>query len=438
MCKAITPPKKVFIVGGFDSMVWGNFQRHLNENGIEIGGHYEKGDVLRAIPADCDGLIIMYDMTSHALMNKAIELADARAIPYVRCPRKWSIALTNLIQTGFLPEPVVSAPALPAAPVVAPDPKKDSQCLTPFGLALEILALDPELLLKPNHLLDAMIDSALKKTGVAGVVPVAGNATKEFLVAMSKLMGGPVDPGQVDQGLITAITYTKKKWADRANAADRIVVVKVWLKNWFNKFLTGEAPFPTFEPYRAKGKELFGVALRWEYAKEVRAELFGPWAEELCPVGKLVDKFKQQHPEDNLLALLKSNQIKGVQTAAGWQTSQMAIEEWQALSKTTAPTTDIAEVVQPDVQPDVHHKHSVPPLEPVLAPPAPVFDVAALQEIISKAVKEAVLPLEEQVILLQLQVEVLQGKIASINNPLGFKLSGLNLTLEPITSPTPT
>ena len=366
MCKATTPPKRVFIVGGFNSMVFGNFERNLNENGIKIGGHHQKGDVLRAIPSDCDGVIIMYDMVGHHIMYQAEKLADIRNLPLVRVPRKWSVAVDHLRKTGFLPEET-TVPVLDKTTIPAPE-----ETNLPSTLSEKVRALiekDPELVLKPNSAVEVLI--------------------KESPTLVRR---------EVEQEMVAAISVFRKIMEDRTRTgtAQKQKFVKAWLIRWFERVAAKEDDIPTFGSFRKRGKELFGVALNYDFVHEARIVTYGAWAEDVNFASRLTDWFERQEPQSeySLIQLLEAGKIDGVETRNGWITSKAAIENWRT-ARSPEPT-----ISEPEPEPAI----------PESDPSTQTYEVD-LSSIVKEAIKEAITPLEEQIVLLQLHVEELKNTI---------------------------
>jgi len=372
MCKAETPPKRVFVVGGFDSMVFGNFQRNLNENGIEIGGHYHKGDVLRAIPIDCDGVVIMYDMVSHTIINQAVEMAAARSLPLVRVPRKWSVAIEHFRKQGFLPDTPgeVSVAGDPTPPAL-PEPLIPK----PTEKVLTWIENDPRLATMPDDLVEALM---------------AGDPTLDNAVAA--------------QAVVDALSSFRKSLDDRTRTGSerKRALVKTWLVRWFHRATAGEDDLPTFDSFRKRGKETFGVSLNYDFVLDARLSAYGAWAQEMTPAARLSGWFDRLVPDAGrpLAEFLEAGEIEGVKTREGWMTSKTAIEKWR-VARLTRPTP------VPAAEPE-----RTPLAEPA---PVPTFDVetfkADLVRAVKDAVKEITAPLEEQILLLELQVEALQNRI---------------------------
>ena len=72
----------VLVAGGAHSLVFGNFQRNLNNFGINIVSHTPvECKSYTGIPIGAEGVIVLKDMINHELSGKVVADAKVRGDP---------------------------------------------------------------------------------------------------------------------------------------------------------------------------------------------------------------------------------------------------------------------------------------------------------------------------------------------------------------------
>ena len=95
---------KALVVGGEHSFVRDVLGPRLSGVGIELGAiwDWDHKRAIQSIPSGCDCVIVIKDMTSHVQRDVARTLAKRGGLPFAEIPRKWAIALQDLIRAGFV------------------------------------------------------------------------------------------------------------------------------------------------------------------------------------------------------------------------------------------------------------------------------------------------------------------------------------------------
>lgn len=96
-------PRKVLIVGGHEGHIRTTIAPRLERLGLHVEwiwpGYAQDHDRDKTdLPANCEVVILITDITSHAQANRAVLLAKKRGLPFVRGNRKWSYLLKQLIE----------------------------------------------------------------------------------------------------------------------------------------------------------------------------------------------------------------------------------------------------------------------------------------------------------------------------------------------------
>ena len=96
---------KVYVVGGYQSLVRGTLAKRLAEHGAEVIGHFDgyNGAHL-SIPAEAEAVILVKDVASHDLFKRTKAAANERQIPFACIQRKWAQALPVLQAAGIVKE----------------------------------------------------------------------------------------------------------------------------------------------------------------------------------------------------------------------------------------------------------------------------------------------------------------------------------------------
>lgn len=110
--------QQVTVVGGVADMAR-DLERRLAAYGISVLRHLDvehSGSCV--VPAGTDAIIVLNEMCSHSLSDKAVEQAKARGLPIASVSRKWALAETQLRRVGIIPKN-----ALPVEPVAQEEEK---------------------------------------------------------------------------------------------------------------------------------------------------------------------------------------------------------------------------------------------------------------------------------------------------------------------------
>ncbi len=151
---------KVLLVGGVDD-VYRAVRRSLEKLGLDVIEHWasDRKKIPTALPAGCQGVVILKDMGSHNLIETGRDFAKKDNLPWCMTSRKWAVMHGDLIKTFDLkeedmsnkplaqtqktqtPAPAAAAPA-PSAPKTREELLKDLQKLaTTLMLEHNVLAI---------------------------------------------------------------------------------------------------------------------------------------------------------------------------------------------------------------------------------------------------------------------------------------------------------
>ena len=96
---------KILLVGGVDD-VYRAVRRSLEKLGLEVIEHWasDRKKIPTALPAGCQGVVILKDMGSHNLIETGRDFAKKDNLPWCMTSRKWAVMHGDLIKTFDLKE----------------------------------------------------------------------------------------------------------------------------------------------------------------------------------------------------------------------------------------------------------------------------------------------------------------------------------------------
>lgn len=134
--------KQALVVGGEASFVQDKITQNLQTLDIEVAHHWEwKKQPPDTIPAGTQLVLLLYEMGSHSLFNKAKEAAQKEGIPAVNVSRKFVLLRKSLIDQGIINDPNDEDEEEEKAPEMDPAEKKR---ITKLYLAANPLATNGE------------------------------------------------------------------------------------------------------------------------------------------------------------------------------------------------------------------------------------------------------------------------------------------------------
>ena len=434
-------PKRILVVGGAKTLVFGNFKRNLEPLGVQVGWHVtdEHGDggTFTTVPSGCEGVVYIAHMPGlrHAFYDKVDAEVRKTGLPRATVSRKWSKAEPVLRMQGILPPVSNEIEAWNLVQVkddaikyIAEEyrrgrvPKQDE-----VGAALQRaygpkFALDPDLF---RETLNRACAVAPKPTPIVTAPSGGSMPTREENLewAITHIEEQPELAGDPEKLRVScdmplsvcqeAITLVRTRWRRvGGDAAYREQAQRVWMRNWFQRFKDTGADWPTNRGVLTQSKTLFGVMVLWEKVKEVRAQVLGDWTRELVDIQAAAEYLVQTYPQmvktlgmlspdvqpDVVRTLCQEGKLKAFKVNAHkWMTSTIAIDEFAAAQQTPQKEPSSARSPTPVAVPPV-------PAPPVASPPVPDTPRTFTREQVAELLKGVVAVVE--VFLVRHQKEV--------------------------------
>lgn len=400
-------------------MVFGNFQRNLNDFGIQIISHASmESKTYTGIPKGAEGVLILKDMINHELSGKVVADAKSRGLPYALVERKWSRTQDILVKMGFIKVPATDNR------IKAMDTKN----LVDFILDIRKVANRTATLTEVRKRFPLVTGEEYNVAcGVASKhANVVVLSDKEIASYIAKVLAE-------DYGLVkdedALFLRTQAAFPDAASfvTMSRVrAVIQDTLSTWKRDRQARDQAIYAFAVSRYRQfkehgtgwinsdallqivKPIFGTGGDWDNFCKARAEVFGPWALRLSHLVDAVNMWNYKHPDvlkpislPFAKAEIDAGRLKGFKQGHLYRSSVEAIEDYiQArdyLPKPADPVTinsaDIQDVPITPVNPNGPVLEDVAFVPDVTigsarpTPPTPAFDMVGLAELIESGVK---------------------------------------------------
>lgn len=355
---------EVMVVGGADSLVYGNFGRKLQGHGVTVRAHvpYKDGNSHRSvegIPKSCDGVIIILDMVSHATCAAAKEAARRQNLPVVEVPRKFSLAEPHLRAHGILPAVNGSAPArvtqdeimeiaLPHVLRVCESGRRPSLPEIET-LVQRAFGADKEL---HRATFDKVVGMAMARTRPLPVDAVVETTTTLILMQPDLILDRAnlaTEVASIGSWGLTADILSpvvnraadelRTKWATtrsqgEADRRQKVEAVREWLVSLWRAYAEGKRPYPDTFTLKGEAKAIFTSEPHWDLVRETRCRVLGAWADKLIDANLLARSYKDI-PE--FRTLLETGAIRSVVSLGKRLTSRLAVEAYLKAQQPVPP-----------------------------------------------------------------------------------------------------
>lgn len=325
---------QVYVVGGADSLIKGNFGRKLSDSGLEvIGFHTGTKNHFTGLPAATESLIVIKDICSHGLSEQAVAAAKERGIPFAVVQRKWALALPILRVHGLVPPAATGTkkPNPSDVRAIALDHMVEQRRQGRIAKKGEVeavlqLAYGPgftlngttfkdlhsracrKVPLKPIHIADNTANLQPRKPIDEDMLAAAHDwavlvveedpermLDPERVVTLVQDYAeyrptGKAQSHALAQAIRDTLVEVRNAWGRRKQPQDererRNLLMSQWLTDWFHRFgQTGE-DFPGFKVVMERSKAIFGVFFDWDLVRDVRAKALGEWTRDLIGTNK--------------------------------------------------------------------------------------------------------------------------------------------------------
>jgi hypothetical protein len=356
---------KVLVVGGAKPRVTGNFQRKLNEVGIEILWHVPNKTPKRykGIPSSAEGVLIIKDMIDHSLSGKVLAEAKSReedikakggTFPWalIDC-LNWPDAEATLKDRGFIKPVAAPAPSPTLAEIqkrsvldyiceirgTGRNPTLEEVQTRYAGVTPDIYKASLSIAAKTTPLAKVVTDAEIQSL-ISAVLSedyeliLDGERLSEAAKAAFPNLAANIHPLQVGR----VILDTQAEWKSHKDV--RREATYKWLVQRFRKFKDTGKGWISFDDNRGGGiiQQIFGAVLHSDKVCEARAEVYGEWARKLISpmdAGKFFATIRPDCPgilcgwthlivKGDLQGIMVDRKTHGV----GYHTSEKAVQAY--------------------------------------------------------------------------------------------------------------